>query len=397
MAYLLFDGNTKTGANIKNGTTISFSASKPVRGIYLVWDTPHAQWDFVSLQNGEESRKTFGENGFLHEYADFGDNYDSVTLEFSGNDAILCDIYAFSEGEIPDWVQIWQPPLEKADLLVLPARAGDEFLYFGGAIPHYISKGKSVQVAYMTNLLNEPLKTHSLLNALYASGLRAYPVTSDFPEIKAASVEAALERYDEDSFLAFTTELLRRFKPEVIVGQGEYGDGVQMLSSSAVMIAAELSGNGLEYRDSAKEYGEWEVPKLYLHGYGENTLQMDWGGSLDVAESAFSHYTWLQNRSISTGGAYDCQKFGLFRTTVGDDVKKDNLFENIGLADSSDPESEAEPEATPEPAAPQPVAEQPIRTPVRLDFSMLPDSRAIVPSAAFLMIAAAILLRRKKD
>lgn len=397
MAYLLFDGSTKTGANVKNGTIISFTASKPIRGIYLVWDTPHAQWDFISLKNGEETRRTYGENGFLHEYADLGDNYDSVTLEFHGNGAILCDIYAFSEGDVPDWVQIWQPPLEKADLLVLPARAGDEFLYFGGVIPYYIAKGKSVQAAYMTNLFNEPLKTHGILNALYTSGLRHYPVTSGFPEITAASVDAALERYDEDGFLAFTTELLRRFKPEVVVGQGEYGDGVQMLSASALMIAAELSGDMLEYRESAKEYGEWDVPKVYLHGYDENGIEMDWSGSLGTAESAFSHYTWRQNRSIVTGGAYDCRKFGLFRTTVGVDVKRDDLFENIKPPNSSEPEPEAKPEAETELDEPRTVVAERPQTPDKTDFLMLAGSHAAVPLVAVLMITVAILLRRKKD
>lgn len=397
MACLLFDGNTKTGVNIRKGTAISFMASKPIRGIYLVWDTPHAQWNFISSHNGEETRKTYGENEFLHEYADLGDNYDSVTLEYQGNNAILCDIYAFSEGDVPDWVQIWQPPLEKADLLVLPARAGDEFLYFGGVIPYYMAKGKSVQVAYMTNLFNEPLKTHGLLNALYASGLKSYPVTSDFPEVTAASMDAALERYDEDEFLAFTTELLRRFKPEVVVGQGEYGDGIQMLSSSALMIAAELSGDRLEYRESAKEFGEWDVPKVYLHGYDENGLEMDWGGSLGVAERAFSHYTWRQNRSIVTEGAYDCRKFGLFRTTVGADAKKDDLFENIKLPVSSESEPEDKPEVKPKPAAPRPVVEEQPQAPVKIGFSMLLGSHATVPVVAVLMITAAILLRGKKD
>lgn len=407
--YLLFDGNTKTGMIAEHGTTVSLEASKPIRSLYLVWGTPHAQWDAVLMKNGAETFKTYGENEFLHEYVDLGDNYDAVTFKFNGSDSILCDVYAFSGGDVPEWVQIWQPPLEKADLLVLPARAGDEFLYFGGTVPYYIKKGKSVQVAYITNLFNEPFKTHELLNALYSSGLRTYPVISSFPEIIAANEDSASEYYDVDELFKFVTELLRRFKPEVVVGQGEYGDGVQMLSSSVTTVAAELSGDKLEYVESVERYGEWDVPKLYLHGRTDSGthdldkqwLEMDWGESLDIAKQALTHYSWRQNRDIVIDGMYDCRKFDLYRTTVGTDVEKDDFFENIGSAKQKEPEIEAEAEPakqTAPPAEAKPVSTtQKWRTLIISNIAVLLSSSIAIPSLAVLMIAAAIILRFKKD
>ena len=53
-----------------------------------------------------------------------------------------CDVYAFGAGELPDWVQQWQPPLADADLLVLPTHADDEHLFFGGTMPYCRRTGK---------------------------------------------------------------------------------------------------------------------------------------------------------------------------------------------------------------------------------------------------------------
>jgi hypothetical protein len=64
---------------------------------------------------------------------------------------------------------------------------------------------------------------------------------------------------------------MRRFKPQVVVGQdlkGEGGNGINMIYAEATAAASEISGDESKYPESAQEYGVWDVPKTYLHDYG---------------------------------------------------------------------------------------------------------------------------------
>ena len=62
----------------------------------------------------------------------------------------IAEVHVFAEGDAPDWVQRWEPPLEKADLLVISGHPDDEVLFMGGTIPYSAGQlGKAVQVAYI--------------------------------------------------------------------------------------------------------------------------------------------------------------------------------------------------------------------------------------------------------
>jgi hypothetical protein len=143
--------------------------------------------------------------------------------------------------------------------------------------------------------------------------------------------------------LAFQVEMLRRFKPVVVVGQdlnGEYGHGAHKLNALTLTEALDLSGDGKNFPQTAAAYGVWDVPKAYLHLYAENGLVMDWdiplsrfGGrtAFEMAVEGFAkHVSQQPYFSVRQSGTWqDCRKFGLYRSTVGPDVEKNDLFENI--------------------------------------------------------------------
>ena len=61
------------------------------------------------------------------------------------------EVFVFGDGDLPDWVQRWEPTPEKADLLLLVAHPDDELIFFGGTIPTYaVERGMNVVVAYMS-------------------------------------------------------------------------------------------------------------------------------------------------------------------------------------------------------------------------------------------------------
>ena len=406
--WMLGDGNRTTKLQWPGGT-LRVESETPFSSLYLIWDQPPGEW---TGQAGTEMISG-GKNGFIHEYLSLAAPVTQALLELPEG-ALCCDVYAFGEGELPDWVQQWQPPLEDADLLLLPTHADDEHLFFGGAMPYYAGElGKKVQVAYFTNHWAEPYRPHELLNGLWTVGVRAYPIMSDFVDQYAGSMDEARALYDQETAIAWQVEQLRRFKPEVVVGHdvnGEYGHGVHMYNAYTLQQALELSGDPEQYPESAEKWGVWDVPKTYLHLYPENPVVMDWSQPLEAFEGKtavemarlgfekhVSQQTFFQ---VEDYGPYDCRLFGLYRSTVGPDEGENDFFEGLEAEDYSDyqpPEPEPQPpEEQPESPSSQPEPEhlqQPAELPAKgnvLNWA--------VPAAALLAAAllAAVFIGQKR-
>ena len=337
-ASVLLDRDYNTRHVFRTGATIEISSDTEICSLYVIWSLPPGQWELAGTQVYD-----CGLYGFIHEYIPLSEPATVLTMSLPENGAALCDIYAFSEGVPPDWVQVWQPPLEKADLLVLPTHADDEHLSFVGILPYYAGElGYGVQVAYLTNHWNERPRPHELLNGLWTVGIRNYPVISDFRDRYAETLSQAISIYGRANIVDFQVELLRRFKPLVVVGHdlnGEYGHGVHMLNAHALLDAVEYAADLGYHEDSYLRYGLWDTPKLYLHLYRENSITLDWSIPLERFEGATAF-------DMAVAG-YDCHKsqhrwsfrvpasgprghnFGLARSLVGNDITGGDLFENI--------------------------------------------------------------------
>ena len=340
----LADGEPATKVTFRQDATVTVTADEPFAGLYLIFDRP-VEWQ---LETGAGESQLRGEQGFLHEYVEL-ETPAAVARLLLPAGTTLCSVQAFTAGALPDWVQVWQAPCQRADLLVLPTHADDEHLWFGGALPYYAGeRGLAVQVAYMTNHWAEPYRPHELLNGLWTVGVRNYPVISDFPDLYAskASLESAKRVYDEEAVTAWQVELLRRFKPSVVLGHdinGEYGHGAHQLNAATLLAALECSADPEQYPESARLYGPWQVDKCYLHLWPENTIQMEWGQmplsafggrtALEMAAAGFAcHASQTLWFSVKASGANDCRKFGLAYTNVGPDEEKNDFFEHIELS-----------------------------------------------------------------
>ena len=325
--------------------TLTITGTQEFCGVYLIWDQPPGEWS----GQADAGAVLGGTYGFLHEYVELPKGTGTFTITV-GDGAICCDIYLFGEGELPDWVQRWQPPLEDADLLLLPTHADDEHLYFGGTMPYYAGElQKKVQVVYFTNHWAEPYRPHELLDGLWTVGVSAYPVFSEFVDRYADTMEQARAMYDEQEAIAFQVEQLRRFKPEVVIGHdvnGEYGHGVHQYNAYTLQQAVQLSADPEQFPESAQKYGVWDVPKTYLHLYPENPITMDWSRplerfdgktALEMAVLGFAEHRSQQTYfKVEDSGPYDCRLFGLYRSTVGPDVQGGDFFENLTPEQYSD-------------------------------------------------------------
>ncbi|MBQ3195315.1 MAG: PIG-L family deacetylase [Clostridia bacterium] len=338
----LTDNSVYTYAEVKE---LEISSDKDIYGIYIKFDKECSPW--VLKANGKVSAK--GLDGFLHQYVGI-DGAKNISISFA-EDTLVADIFVFGQGELPDFVQVWEKA-ENADIMVCPTHSDDDQLYFAGMIPWCVANGYKVQVVYLTNHLDTHDRPHELLDGLWHCGLKYYPHVSPFPDIYSESFEQAKQLYETrgyeyEKFVDYYATLLQKYKPLVVAGHdanGEYGHGMHILSFNALTDAVKFSA----------ESGLWDVPKTYIHLWAENSVVFDWDEPLEyfngrsafnVSQEGFGFHlsqhrftgltSWIfgtdyapislasQIRSLSP-----C-RFGLYRSTVGMDTVSNGIFENL--------------------------------------------------------------------
>ena len=292
-----------------------------------------------------------------------------MTLKFADGAVCLSEVYVFSKGKLPDFVQVWNAPAEgKTDVMLLATHGDDDQLFFAGVLPYYAARPEcTVQVVYLTDHRNlTRVRVHEMINGLWSVGIRAYPVFGRFADFRIDSLEGTYQNYEKlgtsrDALQSFVVEQLRRFKPQVAVGhdiKGEYGHGMHMVYTDLLIKALDIINDPAQFPESAEKFGTWEVKKTYVHLYGENQIQLDldqpmeefdglspfqvtqkYGYPCHVSQQYTWFTDWLHWENKAVGGTkvtkatqikqYNPAQYGLYKTTVGPDVGKNDFLENI--------------------------------------------------------------------
>lgn len=369
----LADNNTDTYSKASENNKIIISSESGIGAVYIKFDRIPKKWTMTESESGQSI--LCGEHSFLHEFVDVKTLFEGLPKELVltfEEGTVIADVYGFSDGEIPNWVQIWQPPCQAADLLLVSSHADDEQLFFLGLLPYYAGElGLNVQVAYVVQHFEaggvlDHKRPHEQLDGLWCVGVKHYPVMSEFPDLYSKSQDRKTALSDAkkvyankgvtyDDFVEYMTECIRRFKPIVVVSHdldGEYGHGTHVMAAAALTEAIEYASDETKYEDSAAEYGTWEIDKMYLHLYEENQIVMDYDKPLEkfggktayqVSCEGFAchksqHWTWFYKwiygseanpiTKASQIKNYSPCKFGLYFTKVGLDTEGGDFFEN---------------------------------------------------------------------
>lgn len=355
---LIRDGKAAEGATVNNGR-ITLTAKENIGGIYVKFNTVPTEW---VITDGKKSVKG-GAKGFYHEFVDVSAGIGetrTLTLSFGGNFEIS-ELEVYSVGEIPSTVQRWEEPHEYADLLLFSSHSDDDQLYFAGLIPYYVALGYKVQVAYLTNHPKEIHRRHELLDGLWTAGCKAYPILRDLPDFRIDDLNQTIAKYESlgvsyATLEGFVIETIRRTRPLVTVTHdvnGEYGHGMHLLLSKMVREAVNKTADPSIYPASAEKYGAWQMPKTYIHLYDQNKIVLDFDVPLEhfggksafrmsqlafkchVSQQRWSMFTdWIygKNKEITRAAqitTYNPAHYGLYSSTVGADVAKNDMFENL--------------------------------------------------------------------
>ena len=329
----------------ENTITITAEDGSAIGAVYIKWDDPVVPYQLRTDHDTIEC----GKDGFLHEFILLPKNSQAVTILQPEMRLYKNEVRIFTDESVPDDVQIWLPPCERADIMLIPAHSDDEILFMGGVAPTYGAElGASVQVVYMTEFRStyQDVREHEKLDGLWQDGVRNYPVCGNFRDVYCNDLADAKNKYDYQAAVDYLTDTIRRFKPQVVVTHdfnGEYGHGFHMLTANATAQALENAADDT-YRTDTEiflTYGIWDTPKTYIHLYGENRISMDlrihlasMGGqtALEVAKEAYKKHVSQQKYSFRVADDYEhnCAEFGLYRTNVGYDTGN-SMLENIVL------------------------------------------------------------------
>ncbi len=350
------DNNENTYVSLSHKDIITINSKDTINGLYILYELSSQEG---TITIGNETIK-IGENHFLHEYVDLSQKA-TQELKIQYNDDVkIAEIYTLSAGTLPEFVEVWDKPCTEADLLLFSTHSDDEQLFFLGLLPTYVARGASVQVVYFTNHNDNPKRLHEQLHGLYTVGIRNYPIMGKIPDAWSNSLKGAISNLKnahltEEDALHFEVENIRRFKPLVVVGhdeKGEYSHGQHILNTYILKQAIEKANDETYHVESYTKYGTWDTPKTYLHLYKENPIVMDYdtpleyfGGktAYEVSKEGYSKHNsqqwtwftaWIKGKNNEYTKATDIKtysplEFGLYRSLVGMDENKNDMFENL--------------------------------------------------------------------
>ena len=363
----LNDDNFKTSAVLKPNQELTIESSEKISHLYILYNISSKEGT-ITTENEEQS---LGKDGFLHEYVELKVPTNKVTITYK-EEVKIDDLYVYTEGDVPKDVQRWRKETS-TDLMIFSTHADDEQLFFAGVMPTYINQGKKVHVVYLARhdvgSYFNPSRMHEQLNGLWTLGVTDYPTFGLIPDAYSTSLEVAEKQmndagFTDDDVIKFDVREIRKYKPKVILGHdenGEYGHGQHRLNTFKLKQAitkAEDASYEVDNLDSVKIY------KVYLHLYDpDNSTVLDYDIALEnydnktayqVSKEGYSkhlsqQYTWFtdwlngKNNSYTSATQiikYNPAYWGLYYTSVGPDINKDDLFENIPEEKKDEPKEE---------------------------------------------------------
>lgn len=346
----LGEGNS-CQVSFKSSRTIEITSDFYISSIYI-----HYKKTNQGILLTGTSSIAIGNHGYRHEFVPLPSCSKVVTIKYSSFPEIN-KIYCFNATP-PQWVERWEPPARKVDLMIVSAHDDDTHLYFAGLIPTVKSAGYSVQVVYTISHDNNPPRYDEVLASLWISGVRHYPIFGIVPDKFSTTLEQAITNMEESNMtlhdlITFHITNIRRFRPAVIVThdeQGEYGHGQHRLTSYSVRESLKYL-NDTHIKSSDPIFHPY---KLYLHLYPRNRIQMNYdiplqlyGGltAYQVSRLAFDQHVsqhsvyltrWFGGENQTFRRATEIQtfspcNFGLYMSMVGYNDSEANIFSNIPI------------------------------------------------------------------
>ncbi len=324
--------------------TISWEADVPADKLYVEWYTVPQGFTVTQYDgNGTVLSECDGTTTQINQMYPLEQGTRSVCV-CADEDMDISTLQVYDADTIPYNYHEWSDSPDKLDYLVIATHPDDDVLFMGAIVPIYgVERGLTGNILYVCTK-DLRLRCDEALNAAWVMGLRCYPVFGGFRDVANTRKDVWGDDFKPDAVTHYLVTQLRKYKPEVVITHdlnGEYGHWQHIVVSEAAQQAVLLANDASYDPDSAAEYGVYEVKKLYLHLYPENTISLDveaplaaFGGmnADEVATLAYEeHSSQIENgyHRVRNEGVYSLSDFGLYYSAVGADSGINDMFENI--------------------------------------------------------------------
>ena len=118
---------------------VTITSPDPVYGLYLCFQKKPESYEIQRASGDDWVTVTAGDVRFHHVFYEM-DGVKKIRIRATGGEKTVMgfnEIFVFGAGDFPDWVQRWEEPEGKADILFVATHPDDDALFLGSAIIYY--------------------------------------------------------------------------------------------------------------------------------------------------------------------------------------------------------------------------------------------------------------------
>lgn len=409
-AYRFLDAYVESYLPLLKGEELLAEMPEAARGLYLEWYGPNPAYLIEEIGETGSVIKSHEASAFVNAYFELQEDTRALKIT-AQEDCQLSTLRLYAaDAELPDDLQRWQAPHERADLVFLAATPEAALEDLFAAIAIYAVEHE-VQTAIVCMSGGTRALQNDLLAALWKLGIENYPYFGGFFTWNDQSYSLVNAEWKVTPVHNYLESMLTALTPRILVTHANDKDAINQAKYYTVEQLLKLTG---KKKALLSDIG---LEKLYLAADEGTALDLDTPlFSLDgatareaVEDIAFSQYTTLQIRPAGIE-AQARATFKLHYTNVGEDQAGNDLLENIDLSTlgsyvipTPTPEPTPTPTDTPAPTAtPAPVetlppeeAEAGARSGMPPYFWALPAGGLLLSLILFILIFRKPLKRRQ--
>lgn len=341
------DYDTYWSSNHRGYIEIAAPEGEKLHGLYVSWAQFITNWCIQApAANGKWENIYTTEDQFYNQYIPLTEGYERIRLTCQSPDynhvVHVSELHVLSAGDVPSWVQTWENFTGKADLVLMVTDPGDEYLFFGGLLPHYVAQEKEVMLCVIVNT-GSTYKSQ-LLDGLWHCGMTNYPYIAYFKPRMQTNLRAQYDTWSEVQFVRHVSRIVRIYEPDVLVTHALDGEGIdgghKACSDAAIRSVTAAMDSNYDIGYGVQIYGNWQLKKLYLHQPGSSSTVLDYtqpldffGGksAIEIAREAYAMQDYQKKlaETLPDDGIFNGAAFNLQFSDVGDDSSMHDLFENI--------------------------------------------------------------------
>ena len=325
--YRLLDAYVESYLPLIKGESILINMPSAAQGLYLEWYEQSLGHTIEELDAEGGVTCTHEAQPYVNAYYELDESTRAIRILASENCALSSLRLYGPDAPLPDSVQRWQAPRERADMVFLAATPEAALEDLFAALTIYAVEHE-METALICMSADTRSAQNDLLDALWALGIQSYPYFGGFFTWNNASYLMVSAEWKAIEAYKYIESTLAALSPRVIVSHADDEKAENQAKRFTATKLLEL----LKAKNRALLQSGLE--KLYLCAEEGTALDMDAPlinlGGLTAREAverlAFSHYETLHIRPL---GVTARATFALAYTSVGEDVQQCDLLENI--------------------------------------------------------------------